>query len=217
MTILYRDSQLLVCEKPSGTLSEGDSPKSLPRILGEQLGAEGEPTDIFPVHRLDKETTGLMVFARTTSAAGALSRSITQGNFHKEYLALVCGRPTEASGCLTDLLFYDRARGKSFVVDRTRKGVKEAILSYTLMGNDERHSLLRITLHTGRTHQIRAQFASRGMPLAGDRRYGAPPEGMDLMLHAATLSFPHPVTKKNVCFTSVPPWENLILKKLEIF
>ena len=140
---------------------------------------------MFPVHRLDKETTGLVVLARTQRTAAELSRSITEGLFQKEYLAAICGTPQEPEGCWTDLLFYDRNRGKSFVVDRKRGGVKEATLSYRVIESDGNRSVVRVRLHTGRTHQIRVQFSSRGLPLVGDRRYGAPAEeGRQLMLHA---------------------------------
>ena len=122
----------------------------------------------------------------------------------KEYLTVVCGTPSRESDTLTDLLFYDRARGKTFVVDRRRKGVKEAILDYTVVASQGDYSLLRVRLHTGRTHQIRAQLASRGLPVAGDRRYGAPAESGRMALYCHRLRFAHPRTGKPMSFVAVP-------------
>ena len=205
LSIVFRDPQIVVCEKPAGVLSEGEGERALPTLLSEALRAEGERDGIFPVHRLDRETTGLMVYARTREAAASLSRAITESRFQKEYLTLVCGSPEQEEDTLTDLLFYDRGRGKSFVVDRQRKGVKDASLTYSVVERRDKHTLLRVRLHTGRTHQIRAQFASRGMPVRGDRRYGAPAEGFPLSLHSCYLSFPHPKTGKMLEFTSESP------------
>ena len=198
--ILFFDTDILVCVKPRGVLSEGDGNACMPRLLTDQLRERGEQDRIFPVHRLDKETEGLMVFARTSSAAAALSRAIVEGTMKKEYLATLCGTPAEEQGRLTDLLFYDRKRGKSFVVDRPRKGVKEAILDYRVIKRDENRTLVRVSLLTGRTHQIRVQFATRGLPLVGDRRYGAPAEGEPLALCACRLTFPHPKTGEILMF-----------------
>ena len=205
--ILYLDRDLLVSVKPRGILSEGTGDRCFPSLLAETLRERGEADAVYPVHRLDKETEGLMVYARTERGAAALSRAIVEGSLKKEYLAVVCGRPEEARGSLRDLLFYDRGRGKSFVVDRQRKGVKEALLDYELLASREGYSLLRIYLHTGRTHQIRVQFSSRGLPLCGDRRYGAPASEYALGLCAVLLSFPHPKNGEPLCFTYLPNTE----------
>ncbi|MBR2354169.1 MAG: RNA pseudouridine synthase [Clostridia bacterium] len=202
--IYYLDRDLLVSVKPRGILSEGEGNNCFPSLLQSALREKGEKDPVYPVHRLDKETEGLMVYARTPSAAASLSRAITEGSLKKQYLAVVCGEPKEKSGTLRDLLFYDRRLGKSFVVDRARKGVKEAILDYETLATKEGYSLLRVTLHTGRTHQIRVQFASRSLPLAGDRRYGAPPSPYFLGLSATRLSFPHPKDGKVLTFTYLP-------------
>lgn len=201
--ILYSDGSLAVCVKPAGTLSEGQAPDALPVLLERQLGKP-----VYPVHRLDRGTEGLMVFALSSSAAAELSRAIAEGEMKKEYLAVICGEPKEERGSLADLLFYDRRAGKSFAVTRSRKGVKEARLDYTLLARGEKTSLIRVLLHTGRTHQIRAQFAARGNPLAGDRRYGAPAgSGKSFALCSHRLTFDHPKTGERLSFRYVPSAE----------
>jgi len=183
LTILYEDEQLLVCVKPSGVLSAKDASGQ------ENLCDLLAPRQVFPVHRLDREVSGLMVFAKTKAAAAFLSRAM-QEDFEKEYLTLCEGCPQPAEGLWTDLLYHDRVKNKTYVVKRERKGVKEARLEYTVLRAGKR-SLVRVRLLTGRTHQIRVQFASRGCPLMGDRRYGAASDGaMGLCCYA--LSFPHP-------------------------
>ena len=205
INILYSDPSIVVCHKPAGVLSEGDAKDSLPRILQEQLSKDGKShCTIFPVHRLDRETEGIMVFARTQKAAASLSRAITEQQLKKEYLAIVCGIPEKTSASLSDLLFFDRTRNKSFVVTRERKGVKKASLDYTVLECRPPYSLLHVRLHTGRTHQIRVQFAWRKLPLRGDRKYGAPVENCPLMLCAYRLRFPHPDTNEIMDFTTTP-------------
>ena len=197
--ILYSDGSIAVCVKPSGVLSEGQAPDALPLLLERQL-----ESPVYPVHRLDRETEGLMVYALSASAAASLSRQIAAGELKKEYLAVICGAPGEETGSMTDLLFYDRRVGKSFVTDRPRKGVKEARLDYICLAKKDSHSLVLVRLHTGRTHQIRVQFASRGLPLIGDRRYGAPAEGLPMALFSHSLSFSHPKTGEPLCFRLTP-------------
>lgn len=203
--ILYLDQSVLVCHKPADCLSEGNGSSCLPRILSDLLRESGERTwDVLPVHRLDRETEGVMVFARTQRAAASLSRTITEGKTEKEYLAVLRGIPAETEASLSDLLFYDRKRGKSYVVTRERKGVKRALLDYSVMKIHPPYSLVRVKLHTGRTHQIRVQFASRSLPLRGDRKYGAPREDSPLLLCACRLRFPHPETGKLMEFVTTP-------------
>lgn len=197
MTVLYQDDHLLLVSKPVGLSSQevdgnGDS---LPR----RLAAAGLP--VLPVHRLDTPTGGVMVYARTKQAAAGLSTLVGQHDrFVKEYLAVVQGIPA-AKGELTDLLYHDVKRNKSFSVKRERKGVRLARLSYQLLETVEKpdgnYSLVHVRLHTGRTHQIRVQFASRQMPLYGDTRYGGR-KGECLGLWSRRLSFPHPITGQPV-------------------
>lgn len=199
--IIYSDKDICVCEKPRGVLSEGDGQDALPSMLSRAFAERGEDDKIFTVHRLDRDTEGIMVYARNARAAASLSAQIAEGSVEKEYVAELCGVPQEREGELRDLLFYDRNRGKSYVVDRVRKGVKEAALQYRVIATDGEYSRVRVKLLTGRTHQIRVQFASRGMPLRADRRYGAPAEsGRELALRACYIKFTHPRTKETMEF-----------------
>lgn len=202
MDILYEDTAVIVCIKPRGILSQVDKNggESMITRLSEHTGGE-----IYPVHRLDKETGGVMVYAKTKKAAAKLSRDISEHRFYKEYLALVHGVPEENSGTLCDLLFHDRAKNKSYVVKRERAGIKKAELYYEVLEtkekDGEKYSLLRVVLHTGRTHQIRVQLAHRKMPLSGDRKYGAKDAFENLGLLSAKLKFTHPETGEEMEFT----------------
>lgn len=193
-SIIYYDKDICVCRKPRGVLSEGEGQRALPLLLREELLRRGLRTEVFPIHRLDKDTEGLMVYALTQRAAAELSRQLRDGELTKEYIAELCGRPEKDADELCDLLFYDRKRGKSFVVGRERKGGKEARLSYSLISYDGKYSKVRVRLHTGRTHQIRVQFASHGLPLRGDRRYGAPADSGEFSLLSCCLAFTHPTS-----------------------
>lgn len=205
-TILYKDQHLLLVEKPVGLSAQAAEGDSLPHRL-EQLGYP-----VKPVHRLDKPTGGVMVYARTDWAAVTLSALMRQHDrFQKEYLAVVQGMPAESEGTLTDLLYHDVRRNKSYVVSRPRKGVREARLEYrvleTVTTDEGTLSLVRVRLHTGRTHQIRVQFASRQMPLYGDSRYGGR-KGGALGLWSYRLTLPHPVTGESLSAESRPDWES---------
>ena len=193
MTVFYEDEQLLVCHKPAGVLSAKDASgkPSVSDLLA--------PRRVYPVHRLDREVSGLMVFAKTPEAAAFLSARMQDG-FSKEYLAVCEQTPPEDEAELADLLFHDRAKNKTYVVKRKRAGVKEAKLFYRVEARAaDGRALLRIRLYTGRTHQIRVQLASRGCPLCGDKKYGAKSGGV-LALCSWRLSFPHP-NRQQLCFT----------------
>ena len=193
MEILYTDRDLAVCIKPVGL----DSESQVPAALKEQLGGE-----IFTIHRLDKNVGGVMVYARTKSAAAALSRAIQNGTMIKEYMAMGHGTPPE-SGDWEDLLWKDAKKNKVFVVKRKRAGVKDARLEFqTLRSGDP--SLVRIRLHTGRSHQIRVQFSSRGFPLVGDHKYGSRDELTEPRLFSCCIRFPW--GKETKVFEAFPSW-----------
>lgn len=212
MNIVYCDHDVTVIEKPAGYLSEADGKN--PDVLTAAKQLTG--SDCLLVHRLDKETGGLMVLANHRQAAAALSKAVTEKLLEKEYLAVVSGCPQPAEGAMTDLLFRDARKNRSFVVTRLRKGVKEARLTYRTLDtaqwtNGETVSLVRVKLETGRTHQIRVQFASRKMPLAGDSRYGSRLRDCSSALFSCRLCFPHPGTGEILDFSSLPermslPW-----------
>lgn len=193
MELLYSDKDLAVCIKPVGL----DSEKQLPETLAQVLGGQ-----VYPLHRLDQNVGGVMVFARTKPAAAALSRAIQEGQMIKEYVALVHGTPPE-KGDWEDLLFKDSRRNKVFVVTRPRTGVKAARLEFTRRTAGE-CSLVRIRLHTGRSHQIRVQFSSRGFPLAGDHKYGARDDIPAPMLFSCRIRFPWKGEEK--VFEAYPEW-----------
>lgn len=196
MEILYTDTHIVVCVKPVGLDSEADVPRSLSEVVGGTF---------FPVHRLDKNVGGVMVYARTKAAAAALSKVIQDNAMVKEYVALVHGTPPE-QGDWEDLLFKDSSKNKVFVVKRERKGVKKARLEF-IRQTDSDPSLVRIRLHTGRSHQIRIQFASRGYPLLGDHKYGAHDDSPSPMLFSCKLTFP--LFGKMHSYEAFPDWAAL--------
>lgn len=196
--ILFEDKSIIVCLKPAGIQSQG-SKNDLVAMLDEYFSQTDPQAKAYPVHRLDKETSGVMVFAKTQKAAAALSAQITQNKMKKHYYAVVQGSP-EDSGVFKDLLFHDRQKNKTYTVKRSRKGVKEASLEFKKISAREELSLVDILLHTGRTHQIRVQFASRKMPLVGDGKYGG--GSGKLALFAYKLEFAHPVTNEPLCFSA---------------
>ena len=193
MEILYSDARIAVCVKPVGV----DAEQEVPRLLGDQLSGE-----FYPVHRLDLNVGGVMVYARTKQAAAELSRAIQDGSMVKEYVAQVHGVPEE-SGDWEDLLWKDSRKNKVFVVNRQRAGVKKARLEYRLLCAGET-SLVRIRLHTGRSHQIRVQFSSRGFPLVGDHKYGSRSECKEPRLFSCALTFP--LGGKQMHFEVLPEW-----------
>ena len=199
LRLIYSDGSVAVADKPSGV----DSEKGLPKLVSEALADSGQTGEIYTVHRLDRMTSGLILLARTKKAAAALSASVAAGELDKRYIALVGGIPNPPEGEMEDLLFFDRRQGRSYTVNRERKGVRAARLAYTLLSVDKEkaRSLVSVKLFTGRTHQIRVQFASRGMPLCGDRRYGSREPPDSYLLRAVYLSFPHPDTGRTLEFS----------------
>ncbi|MBQ1411181.1 MAG: RluA family pseudouridine synthase [Oscillospiraceae bacterium] len=213
LNVLYCDDALLVCEKPAGCLSEPGAGANLPALAADWLRARGEDPELRTVHRLDKAVGGLMVLARTQAAAASLIDQIAARTVEKEYLAVLRGAPAQDEAVLEDLLFHDSRTNKTFVVTRPRKGVREAKLSYRVVGRagmpEQPLTLVRVRLHTGRTHQIRAQFSHRGLPLLGDIRYGSK-ANHGPALFSCRLAFDHPTTGKRLEFERMPqgaPWD----------
>ena len=205
MEILYEDKYLVLSVKPVGVLSEDTADAAcMPRLLREHYRAQGQPDFIATVHRLDKVVGGVMLFSRRKEITGKLTALVSQHQITKEYLAVLRGHPEKPADTLTDLLFRDSRTNKSFVVDRMRKGVREATLDYQELGRTPDFSLVRVKLHTGRTHQIRVQFSHRKLPLLGDIRYGSKAD-CSTALWSYHLAFTHPVTGKPVDVTCPPP------------
>lgn len=202
MEIVYADADILVCIKPARVLST-DEPGGLPDLCREALGDQN--ADVRTVHRLDRVVSGLMVLARNAAAASELSRQIRDNAFEKEYLAVVHGRPAEEKGTFRDLLGRDKARKMTFVATEPAKGVQEAVLHYQLQNTSAELSKVRIQLETGRTHQIRVQFASRRMPLVGERKYSELNDPCEIALWSYRLAFTHPTTGERIKFTHQPP------------
>ena len=200
--VLYHDSSLIVCEKPVGISSESPG---LPDLIAEQCDCKA-----LPVHRLDQGTGGIIVLARSSAACASMQLLFQENKVKKEYLAVISGCPDENEGVFTDLLWHDRQKNKSFIVERRRAGVKEASCSWKLLNSTlydgQKIALIRVMLHTGRTHQIRVQFGSRGFPLVGDRKYGSRLPAENVSLWASAISFPSPDQKSgSVSVASLPP------------
>ena len=208
ISVLFEDAHIVVVEKPPFLVCESTAKKDgLADLLEEQTGGY-----IGTVHRLDRGVGGVMVYAKTPAAAAKLSATVQARELKKEYLAVVHGKPMPEGGEMRDLLFHDRRQNKTFVVERQRAGVKEALLEYDTVehlktARGEECSLMHILLHTGRTHQIRVQFASRGHSLLGDGKYGARGDSRQIALFATRLAFSHPITRKKMEFEL--PWNAL--------
>ena len=207
MELIYTDDRVVVCVKPAGVLST-DEPGGLPELVRKALG---DPSaTVRTVHRLDRAVSGLMVLARTSRAAADLSEQIRNGSFLKEYQAVVYGQPPE-SGTLRDLLLRDKQRRMTCVTTEKSKDAQEAVLDYRVLSRAEGMSRVRIRLHTGRTHQIRVQFSSRGWPLVGERKYFTSPDDCPIALWSCRLEFDHPRTGERMTYELEPPqaypWE----------
>ena len=200
MELIFQDKDIVVCVKPARVLST-DEPGGIPELVRQALGTE----DIRTVHRLDRVVSGLMVLARNAQAAAELSRQIRDGVFEKEYLAVIHGAPASKTGELRDLLLRDKARKMTMVATEPGKGVQEAILTYQVVAQTEAMSRVQIQLQTGRTHQIRVQFASRGLPLVGERKYSTLEDPCEIALWSYRLAFCHPHTGEPMEFTLEPP------------
>ena len=201
MQILYSDDRIVVCVKPAGVLST-DEPGGLPDLVRAHLS---DPNAIVrTVHRLDRTVSGLMVLARTARAAADLSAQIRNGSFIKEYQAVVQGQPPQ-SGTLRDYLYRDKGRRMTLVADAPSAEAKEAVLDYHVTARAGDMTRVRIRLHTGRTHQIRVQFSSRGWPLVGEKKYHASGADCGIALWSCRLEFAHPRTGERMAFELKPP------------
>lgn len=207
MEILHMDKDIIVCIKPARVLST-DEPGGLPGLLREAMG--DSKADVRTVHRLDRVVSGIMVLARNAKAASELSRQIREDEFEKEYLAVIHGCPESGAGTLRDLLYRDKARRMTMVADQPARGVQEAVLDYRVLHTAGGISLIKVQLRTGRTHQIRVQFASRGMPLVGERKYAVQEDPCEIALWSHRIAFTHPGTGKRVEYIKAPadtyPW-----------
>lgn len=202
MEILYQDNDIIVCIKPPRVLST-DEPGGMPELVRQALG--DAKADVRTVHRLDRVVSGLMVLARNAHSASELSRQIREDGFAKEYLAVIHGHPDASNGTLTDLLWRDKQAKMTKVVSVPGKGVQEAILHYQVQNQTEDLSRVHIQLVTGRTHQIRVQFSSRGLPLVGERKYAVLEDPCEIALWSYRLAFSHPVTAEPMEFIQPPP------------
>lgn len=200
--ILYSDKDIVVCIKPARVLST-DEPGGLPGLIRAAIGDEN--ADVRTVHRLDRVVSGVMVLAKNAKAASELSRQIRENEFEKEYLAVVHGKPEEGAGRFIDLLYRDKARRMTMVATEPGKGVQEAILDYESINSTNELTKVRIQLLTGRTHQIRVQFASRGMPLVGERKYSTLDDPCEIALWSHKISFIHPGSGNWFSFSQEPP------------
>jgi len=208
MELVYADDAIVVCVKPSGVVST-DEPGGVPALVREALG--DPKADVRTVHRLDQVVSGLMVLARSEQAASELSRQIRENEFEKEYLAVIHGKPAHTSGRLVDLLYRDKARRMTMVADAPGKGVQEAVLTYKVVESRQEMSKVAIQLLTGRTHQIRVQFASRGNPLVGERKYSTLETQGPIALWSHRLSMKHPTSGERIEFIlpapGIYPWD----------
>lgn len=198
--IVYADEAIAVCVKPPRVLST-DEPGGMAELVRQALGTENVRT----VHRLDRVVSGLMVLARSGQAASELSRQIRQDEFEKTYQAVVHGTPDTQEGRLEDLLVRDKARKMTLVTTEMAKGVQAASLRYRVLGINHGLTRVEIQLETGRTHQIRVQFASRQMPLVGERKYSTLNDPCEIALWSYRLAFYHPTTGEKMEFTKEPP------------
>lgn len=202
MELIYQDRDIVVCIKPPRVLST-DEPGGVPDLVRKELG--DEQANVRTVHRLDSVVSGLMVLARRSKAAAELSRQIRDGEFQKEYMAVVHGKPEPEKGTLKDLLLRNKQERKTYIVNEPGKDVQEAILHYQTQNTCDGLSRVRIQLETGRTHQIRAQFSGRGLPLVGDRKYGLEEDDCEIALWSYRLCFKHPYSGQVMEFVQEPP------------
>ena len=218
MDVIYKDKNFIVCVKPAGVLST-DEPGGMPSLVREYLGDKN--ACVRTVHRLDQVVSGLMVLALNPETASELSRQIRDDEFGKSYLAVVHGTIPDKRGHMTDLLLRSKEERKTYVVSEPAKDVQEAILDYEVLGQTASLTLVKIQLITGRTHQIRCQFSSRGYPIMGDRKYSTLNDSCDIALWSYSLRFTNPATGRQMSFAHKPPeylpWTLFDVKNMAIY
>lgn len=209
--LIYEDNHLLVVDKPVNMPCQEDAsgdPDLLNEVKEYIRVKYDKPGRVYLglVHRLDRPTGGLMVFAKTSKAASRLSETIRKGNMERTYLAVLQGNHLPQRGRFEDYLYKDQANNQVFVVEEGTPKAKYASLTYQVLEVKKDLSLIQVQLQTGRSHQIRVQFASRGCPLWGDQKYGShfSQPGQDLALYASSLTFPHVTKRDKRTFTSQP-------------
>ncbi len=202
MDILCNNEHFIAVVKPFGISSQENGKNGMPDIIKAEL----KLSEIYTVHRLDTVTSGVMVYAKTKKAAAEMSKGLTDGTFEKEYYAIVHGEISPSEGIMEDFLFKDSRKNKSFVVKNQRKGVKKASLEYSVLEERNGLSLVKIRLHTGRTHQIRVQFSSRKHPVYGDGKYGASDNIPFIALFSRRISFIHPGSGERVSLEAPRPF-----------
>lgn len=214
LNVIFEDNHIIVVEKPQNIPTQQDDTGdiSVLDIVKDYLKIKyKKPGKVFAglVHRLDRPVGGIMVFARTSKGASRLSATIRDREFGKKYLAVVRGDLDNKIGMMRDFLLKDKKNNKTKVVDIKTEGAKEAILDYEVLDKNQDMSLVLINLRTGRSHQIRVQFSSRGTPLYGDVKYGIEENDWrgNIALWSNEISFPHPVSKENMIFKNFPPNE----------
>ncbi len=212
--ILYEDNHLLVAEKPVNTPSQADDsgdPDFLSILKNDLKQRYQKPGQVYLglVHRLDRPVGGVMIFAKTSKAASRLSAQIQNGEFKKTYLAVIYGPPKERQGTLRHFLLKDGRLNKVAVVQSPEEGSKEAILNYETLITSDKLALVQIELRTGRSHQIRVQFAAIGHPLYGDQKYGPgySKPGQQIALWSTRIVCKHPTKNEAITFLTMPPHE----------
>ncbi|MFC4404134.1 RluA family pseudouridine synthase [Gracilibacillus xinjiangensis] len=210
--ILHEDNHLLAVEKPVNVPVQADrsQDEDLLNILKKDIKQRYQkPGNVYLalVHRLDRPVGGAMVFAKTSKAASRLSDAIRRNSVTKQYLAVIHGLPYKKSGRLEDYLVKDRQKNIVRTASERETKAKKAVLDYQVLETSNNFSLVKVDLHTGRPHQIRVQFASRGFPLFGDQKYGAKVNkpGQQIALWSHCIGFDHPVKKEETYCDSIPP------------
>ena len=211
MKIIYEDNHIIVVEKPVNIPSQADKTGDedmltlVKKYIKEKYNKPGE-VYFGLVHRLDRPTGGVMVFAKTSKAASRLSEQVRNKDFVKKYLCIIDGKMEKEEGTLKDYLYKNEKNNMSRIAKPNEKNAKEAILDYKIIKYNEEINLsvAEILLHTGRHHQIRVQFSSRNHSLYGDQKYGTRGRGKQLALWAYSLSILHPITKERMEFKAYP-------------